>query len=319
MAVAPASAVAKLKVVTTTSDLRSIVEAVGGDKVEVASLGTGREDPHFIDAKPSCMLLAHDADLWVRIGLELEIGYEGLILDGARNPKIRVGTPGHLDASEGVLRLEVPTGKIDRSMGDIHPLEIHLLEPAEYGSSPSISPRLEKLDPSNASYLRQRAAQGVQKRLDGVLVTAPRLRRTGELWATLLQGQLDDFAKQRQRAGWWGPASTSRDQDHCVSPQLVLLRPAQARRRRGTRASPASSRLPSHLSECCQSRPGRQISADGTVLPAARRFDWLTGRTSIKIDEVADSVGGDAGATDYIAMIDHVVKRYARRWKAPSK
>src|SRR2546428_547236 len=70
------TAEAKLKVVTTTTDLKSIVEAVGGDQVEVASLGTGHEDPHFIDAKPSYMVLARNADLWVRIGMELEIGYE---------------------------------------------------------------------------------------------------------------------------------------------------------------------------------------------------------------------------------------------------
>ena len=89
----------KLKVVTTTSDLRSVVEAVGGDRVEVSSLGTGREDPHFIDAKPSCMVLARDADLWVRIGMELEIGYENLVIDGSRNTKIRVGSLGHHDAS----------------------------------------------------------------------------------------------------------------------------------------------------------------------------------------------------------------------------
>src|SRR5438874_9427250 len=107
---ATAPAQTKLKVVTTTSDLRSIAEAIGGDKIETASIGTGKEDPHFIDAKPSAMVLARDADLWIRIGMELEIGYEALIIDGSRNPKIRIGTPGHFDAADGVLRLEVPTG-----------------------------------------------------------------------------------------------------------------------------------------------------------------------------------------------------------------
>src|SRR5262245_52508819 len=83
---------AKLKIVTTTSDLKSIVEAIGGDKVEVQSLGTGHEDPHFIDAKPSYMVAARDAQLWVRVGLELEIGYENLVIDGSRNPRIRIGS-----------------------------------------------------------------------------------------------------------------------------------------------------------------------------------------------------------------------------------
>src|SRR5262245_53393046 len=85
----PVMAAGRLKVVTTTTDLKSIVEAVGGDKVEVASISTGHEDPHFIDAKPSLMVLARDAQLWVRIGMELEIGYENLVIDGSRNPNIR--------------------------------------------------------------------------------------------------------------------------------------------------------------------------------------------------------------------------------------
>ena len=131
----------KIRIVTTTTDLAAIARAVGGDHVEVTSLATGKEDPHFISAKPSYMMAARKADLWIRVGLELEIGYEALILDGSRNAKIRIGTPGHLDASEGVLRLEVPTQRIDRSMGDVHRWAIRITGPirSTVGSSPSRS------------------------------------------------------------------------------------------------------------------------------------------------------------------------------------
>ena len=112
----------KVTVVTTTTDLKSIVESVGGARVSVTSLSTGHEDPHFIQAKPSYMMLARKADLWVRVGMELEIGYEDLIIDGSRNAKIRVGQPGHLDCSANVVKLEVPTGKVTREMGDVHPM-----------------------------------------------------------------------------------------------------------------------------------------------------------------------------------------------------
>ena len=40
---------------------------------------------------------------------------------GARNPRIQPGSPGHLDCSQFVRRLDVPAGPIDRSQGDIHP------------------------------------------------------------------------------------------------------------------------------------------------------------------------------------------------------
>ncbi|MGD0597147.1 MAG: metal ABC transporter substrate-binding protein [Sedimentisphaerales bacterium] len=112
----------KLNIVTTTPTFASIAESVGGEHVSVTSIGSGDEDPHFIQAKPSYMMKARKADLWICVGMELEIGYEGLILQGSRNPKIQINTPGHLDASEGILKLELPTGKVDRSMGDVHPM-----------------------------------------------------------------------------------------------------------------------------------------------------------------------------------------------------
>jgi zinc/manganese transport system substrate-binding protein len=111
-----------LKIVSTTSDLAAIARAVAGDKAEVHGICTGKEDPHMLQAKPSVILQARNADLWIRIGLELEIGWEPPILDGARNNRIRVGARGHLDASENALILDVPQTAITRAMGDVHPM-----------------------------------------------------------------------------------------------------------------------------------------------------------------------------------------------------
>jgi ABC-type Zn uptake system ZnuABC Zn-binding protein ZnuA len=152
----------KLNIVTTTTNLESIAKEIGGEHVDVFSIGTGDEDPHFIEAKPSYMMKAKKADLWIRIGMELEIGYEGLILQGSRNPKIQINAPGHLDASEGILKLEVPAGKVDRSMGDVHPLgnPHYWLDP--YNGkviAQNICKRLKQLDPEHsADYDRNLAA-----------------------------------------------------------------------------------------------------------------------------------------------------------------
>lgn len=150
----PCHAKDKLNIVTTTTPLASIAEEVGGNFVSVASIGSGDEDPHFIAAKPSFMMKAKKADLWIRIGLELEIGYEGLILQGSRNPRIQINAPGHLDASEGIIKLEVPTEKIDRSMGDVHPLgnPHYWLDP--YNGriiAKNICNRFKQLDPEHAA------------------------------------------------------------------------------------------------------------------------------------------------------------------------
>jgi zinc/manganese transport system substrate-binding protein len=91
-----------LRVVTTTSDLKSLTELVGGDRVQVTAIAQGNQDPHHIEAKPSYILQARRADLWVRAGLDLEIGWEPIILEGSRNRRIQIGTKGHLDTSEGI-------------------------------------------------------------------------------------------------------------------------------------------------------------------------------------------------------------------------
>ncbi|MCB9772672.1 MAG: metal ABC transporter substrate-binding protein [Candidatus Omnitrophica bacterium] len=109
----------KVEIVTTTSDIKSIAEMIGGNKVEVLSLTVGTQNPHFIDPKPSYMLKARKADLFISNGLELEVSWESSIIEGSRNSKIKVGAPGYLDASRGIQPLEIPQ-MVDRSSGDIH-------------------------------------------------------------------------------------------------------------------------------------------------------------------------------------------------------
>jgi zinc/manganese transport system substrate-binding protein len=121
-ALAPHLAQAQLKVVTSTTDLYDIATAVGGDKISATHIGQGYQDPHFIDAKPSFVLQLRNADVWAFVGLDLEIGWMPLLLDGARNPKIRPGGSGYVDASKAIRILDTPQGNVDRSMGDVHPL-----------------------------------------------------------------------------------------------------------------------------------------------------------------------------------------------------
>ncbi len=116
-----APAHAKLNVVTTTTDLAALVQAVGGDAVEVHSIVRGVQDPHYTEAKPSYMRRVNRANLLVAVGLQLEIVWLPLLINGARNLGIVPGSQGYLDASQGLPVLEVPSGQIDRSQGDIHP------------------------------------------------------------------------------------------------------------------------------------------------------------------------------------------------------
>src|SRR5262249_34466676 len=114
------SAFATLSVVTTTSDLAAMVSEIGGDKVNVASIAKGTQDPHQIEAKPSYMVKMRSADLVVAHGLELEAAWIVPLIQGARNPKISVGTNGYLELGDKVNPIEVPMGNISRAQGDVH-------------------------------------------------------------------------------------------------------------------------------------------------------------------------------------------------------
>src|SRR2546427_12201215 len=112
---------AALHVVSSIPTLGSLAKEDGGNRVEVESLGKGYQDPHFVEPKPSLMLVLNKADLLLHVGLELEIGWLPPLVLGSRNPKIQTGELGNLDCSRAIPVLDVPTTKVDRSMGDIHP------------------------------------------------------------------------------------------------------------------------------------------------------------------------------------------------------
>jgi zinc/manganese transport system substrate-binding protein len=119
MLLAASMAEAKLNVVATTADLGAIAKEIGGDNIELTTLGKPTEDPHFVDAKPSFIVKLNHADVVVEGGAELEIGWLPALLDQARNSKIVSGAPGHIACATGVPLLDVPA-TLDRSRGDIH-------------------------------------------------------------------------------------------------------------------------------------------------------------------------------------------------------
>jgi zinc/manganese transport system substrate-binding protein len=115
-------AVAQLRVVTSTTDLYDIARQVGGSRINAVHISEGYQDPHFVEAKPSFILQLQRADVFAFVGLDLEIGWMPLLIDGARNSKIRMGGSGYLDVSKVIPVIDVPSGNIDRSQGDVHPL-----------------------------------------------------------------------------------------------------------------------------------------------------------------------------------------------------
>jgi zinc/manganese transport system substrate-binding protein len=110
---------AAVRVVAATDTLGWVVKSIGGNHVQVEALAHGDQDPHMINPRPSQVVKLAQADMLVRIGMDLDLWLDSL-LDAARNPKLARGAKGYVDAHLGLRPLELPSGKLDPSMGDIH-------------------------------------------------------------------------------------------------------------------------------------------------------------------------------------------------------
>ena len=169
--VRPAHAESKpLQVVTTTEDLAAIAREVGGDRVRVAALCKGYQDPHFVDAKPSYMVQLKNAALFVEVGRDLEVGWAPGLLNGARNPRILPGSPGFVDASAQVQVIEIPRS-VSRAQGDVHPFgnPHYWLDPASgVPIARAIRDGLVRVSPGDQARFTERCAD-FEKRLGAAI------------------------------------------------------------------------------------------------------------------------------------------------------
>ncbi|MEK7310185.1 MAG: metal ABC transporter substrate-binding protein [Planctomycetota bacterium] len=311
-----ADASQSLRVLTTTSDLKSITEEIGGKYVQVTSICAGNQDPHFAEAKPSIIVNARKADLLVVIGLELEVGYEPLIIEGARNAKIKPGADGYLDVSDGVLLRELPTGKVDRSMGDVHPFgnPHYWLDP--YNArimSQNISNRLQKIDPTrSADY--QANYQAFIKKIDEAMFGAEATAKIGgdKLWEQEISGKLDEFIKGQevQLGGWIEKARPLRGL------KIVIFHRSWTyfTNRFGLSTTgeiepkPGIPPGPGHLKDLIQkmkSENARIILME--TFYDRKSSDFVANQTGASVAICALSVGGKAEVNDYISLIDHLI------------
>ncbi|MBX3176332.1 MAG: zinc ABC transporter substrate-binding protein [Candidatus Hydrogenedentes bacterium] len=315
------NASAQLRIVTTTTDLKSLAEAVGGELVTVTSLGTGKEDIHQLAAKPSYMVAANKADLWIRQGLELEIGFEPLILEGARNPDIQIGRRGHLEASIGVRVRDVPTVPVDRSLGDVHPMgDPHVQSDPLNGRimAKNIRDRLADLDPANADTYTANLAE-FYAQLDTAMFGEALVREfSGEvLWAQQQGGALDAFLKERGReaGGWLAHMAPHRGArlvtyhrswgyfaDRFGLEVIGELEPKPG--------IPPTARHLAQLVERMQALGCKVVLMEPYYSQKAPQL--VAARTGAEVVAVGNMVGSEPAASGYIAMIDNIVKQLSQ-------
>lgn len=151
---------AALNVLACEPEWGALAQELGGDKVKVANATTALQDPHRIEARPSLIARARNAELLVCTGAELEIGWLPILLRESGNPLIQPGQPGNFEATRYVTLLEKPQ-RLDRAEGDIHaagnphiqtdPRNIALVAAA-------MSKTLAAVDSANAAYYQVRYA-----------------------------------------------------------------------------------------------------------------------------------------------------------------
>lgn len=286
LALAPLTAHAQLKVVTSTTDLYDIAREVGGNKITASHIGEGYQDPHFIEAKPSFVLQLRNADVWAFVGLDLEIGWMPLLLDGARNPKIRQGGSGYLDASTAVPILDRPQGNVDRSMGDVHPLgNPHYWLDPENGRRIArlFKARFSQLDPANAA-----AYDANEKSFEA------RLNVAEKSW----QGDLATI-KGKPVVAWH--TSWRYFAEYNGMNIVAFMEP-----------KPGVPPSPSHLYEVIQAV--KRTGAKAIVMEPfydRKVADLVAKQTGIKVLILPPSVGGVKGIDDYIQLMKYDMSQLA--------
>ncbi len=153
----PASA--RLQVFACEPEWGSLLQELGGDKLDVSVGTTALQDVHQIDAKPSLIAKVRKANLLVCTGAELEVGWLPQLIQQSGNHEVADG-PGYFLAANQITTLEKPT-QLDRAAGDVHPEgNPHFqLDPYRVLKiADALEVRLASLDAANAATYQQRLA-----------------------------------------------------------------------------------------------------------------------------------------------------------------
>ena len=310
-----------LNVVATVPELGSLAREIGGDQVEVTVIAKGTEDPHFVEARPSFIKAVNQADVFIQMGMEMEIGWAPVLLQQSRNPNVQPGRPGFIDTAKVISPLGVPTGTIDRSMGDVHAAgnPHYLLDPlrglqvAQY-----LRDQFTTIRPAERAIFAQRYADFRQRLGNGLvgaeLAALYDFEKLAQLFA---HGKLVAFLESQNQAhllgGWFGAMApfvgTKVVGDHDMWQYFAerfrlnvvgLMEP-----------KPGVSPTTRHLKALIEMMKAQNVSL---ILTGAyydpRHTRFLEQRSSSKVAQMAHQVDSRPGTGDYLSMIDYNINQF---------
>jgi zinc/manganese transport system substrate-binding protein len=283
LAFALAPAHATVRVLACEPEWGALAQELGGKLVDVAVATTALQDPHQIQAKPSLIARARNADLVACTGAELEIGWLPVLLQQSGNGKVQPGQPGNFAAADFVRKLDVPT-QLDRAQGDVHaagnphiqtdPRNIALVADA-------LATRLQQIDPSNAAQYAQLHADFAKKWQAAI---ARWSAQAAPLRGTAVVSQHKAFVYLYD---WLGMK------------EVAVLEPKPG-------VEPSAAHLQSVLTTL-KSAPAKMVLL--AAYQDSRPSEWIAKNAGIAVVKVPFTVGGSDAAKDLFGLFDDTVAR----------
>jgi ABC-type Zn uptake system ZnuABC Zn-binding protein ZnuA len=281
---APAWGGGPLPIVTTSTDLKSLVEAVGGDRVQVESLAPPLQDPHAVEVKPGQLAKLKAAALLVRIGLDHE-PWLGRVLRTVNDPRFSRGSPHDLDTSKGIQLLQAETPRVRGERG----VHVHGFGNTHYW-----------LDPENARPMTQAI-------LDALTRLSPADRSRFEANRAAFLKRLDDGLKR------WSQALTPYRGTRVVvihetwpyfAQRFGLVVVAAVEPTPGVPPSPSS--LATLVQKMREARVKLLIAEPYSNTSVVSQVAARSGARAVTL---VPSVGGDPEARDYLGLFDLNIRR----------
>jgi len=274
---------AALRVFACEPEWGALAQELGGSLVDVSVATSALQDPHQIQAKPSLIARARNADLVVCTGAELEIGWLPVLLQQSGNAKIQPGQPGNFAAADYVRKLDVPK-QLDRSQGDVHAAgnpHIQTDPRAIAQVAVALGTRLEQIDPTHASQYAKRQTDFSQR------------------WQQAIARWTDQAAPLK------GVPVVSQHKafvylyDWLGLNEVAVLEPKPG-------VEPTAAHLQQILSALKQV-PARMVLYAAYQDP--RSSEWLSKNAGIPALKIPFTVGGTDGAKDLFSLFDDTIAR----------
>ncbi len=274
---------AKINIITTSQDLKSIVEAVGKEEVNVEALAPSNFDLHIIEPRPSMVFKLKKAHMIVKIGLDLDMWVDSLI-NAAKNEKLFYGRDGYVDASIGIELMQKPQGKLDASMGDIH-----LFGNPHYWLDPSngkiiarnIKDGLIRIKPEKKEYFEKNYIEFCNKLDLKITEWKEKMKRFKDKKIITYHNSWVYFAK-----------AFNLEVIANIEPKPGI---------------PPNANHIAYLFELIRKENINIIIVDNFYPLKAPQH--LSKKTGAKVIVVPSSVGGDAKAVDYISLFDTIIEK----------